>query len=251
MSKVKKKCSKCGKILPLAEFYKNKNKKDGLYDYCKKCDKAYYMKNRKTILKKNKKWNKNNHEKMKKYYKKYQLEHKDKIREYNRLWRENNREKLREYHRLWRKRNPEKAKEWRLNNREYMNSYTKNKIKTDIKFNLNLRMSSSISHSLKGNKKGRHWESLVGYTANDLIKRLKKMLPKNYTWQDYLEAKLHIDHIIPISAFNFTKPEQIDFQRCWSLENLQLLPARENIVKKDKLTEPFQPSLQLNIIEMG
>ena len=32
-----KKCSRCGRELDESEFYKNKNKKDGLQPYCKEC----------------------------------------------------------------------------------------------------------------------------------------------------------------------------------------------------------------------
>lgn len=32
-----KKCSKCGRELPVEEFHKNKSSKDGLYCYCKEC----------------------------------------------------------------------------------------------------------------------------------------------------------------------------------------------------------------------
>ena len=117
--------------------------------------------------------------------------------------------------------------------------------KTDLKYNLNRRMKTAIGMSLKGNKAGRHWEDLVGYTLINLIKRLKKTMPKGYTWQDFLEGKLHIDHIIPKNVFNFTKSEHIDFKRCWALNNLQLLPAKENLIKNDKLARPFQPALNM------
>lgn len=32
-----KHCSRCNRFLPTTEFYKNKNKKDGLQAYCKSC----------------------------------------------------------------------------------------------------------------------------------------------------------------------------------------------------------------------
>lgn len=41
-----KKCSKCGRELPVSEFWKNITKDDGLQDYCKDCGKNYF-KNRK------------------------------------------------------------------------------------------------------------------------------------------------------------------------------------------------------------
>jgi len=117
--------------------------------------------------------------------------------------------------------------------------------KNNPRYILNNRISRGISHCLKGNKNGRHWEKLVGYTHKQLIKHLKETLPVGYDWQDFLSGKLHIDHKIPISAHNFTKPEHIDFKRCWALVNLQLLPALKNRIKHDKLTEDFQPSFKI------
>ena len=125
------------------------------------------------------------------------------------------------------------------------NKYTKNKRKTDLKYNLNRRIGNAIWWILKNNKNGRHWEDLVGYTTDDLIKRLLKTMPSGYDWDDLLRGKLHIDHIIPISAFNFTDTRHIDFKRCWALNNLRLLPAKENLIKGSKLIRPFQPALKI------
>ena len=186
----------------------------------------------------NKKWKKNNPEKVKEQKRKYRKEHLMEIKEYAVKWHENNREK-----------HLKNMEKWRLNNLEYINKNMRNKCKTDLKYNLNNRMKVAVAISLKGNKKGRHWEDLVGYILNDLIKKLKKTMPKGYYWQDFLTGKLHIDHIIPINVFNFTKSEHIDFKRCWALKNLQLLPAKENIDKSNKLSRPFQPALK--ILERG
>ena len=55
-----KKCSKCGELKPRTEFHKNKNYKDGLWLYCKKCrnemQKAYGLKHRDKIKKKTKRY---------------------------------------------------------------------------------------------------------------------------------------------------------------------------------------------------
>ena len=118
--------------------------------------------------------------------------------------------------------------------------------KTDLKFNLNGRMRTAIGATLKGNKNCRKWENLVGYSVDKLMEHLKKTMPKGYSWGDYLKGKLHIDHIIPISAHNFTKTEHTDFKRCWALKNLRLLPAKENRIKFNHLGRPFQPALLLN-----
>ena len=106
-------------------------------------------------------------------------------------------------------------------------------------------MKRAIKRSLRSNKAGYHWESLVDYNLTDLIKHLKKTMPEGFTWKDFLSGELHIDHIIPVVAFNFTRAEHIDFKRCWALSNLRLLPAQENLIKGVKLDRPFQPALRI------
>ena len=185
----------------------------------------------------------------KEYYKQYREDNPEKIKEYRKQWYKNNPEKVKEQNKQYREDNPEYHKQWRKDNPEKVeecrNKWKKNKRKVSTKYNLTCKMSSAIRKSLKSNKEGRHWEGLVGYTLKDLIRRLKKTVPSGYTWQDFLEGKLHVDHIIPISVFNFTNSNHIDFKRCWALSNLQLLPAKENIIKHNKLIKSFQPALKI------
>ncbi len=91
------------------------------------------------------------------------------------------------------------------------------------------------------NKNGQHWEDLVGYPLADLMKHLEKQFANGMTWENY--GKWHIDHIIPISAFNFTLPKHLDFRKCWALKNLQPMWAKDNKEKQNKLSQDFQPSL--------
>jgi hypothetical protein len=108
------------------------------------------------------------------------------------------------------------------------------------------KIRTAICNTLKklGERKARRsWTSLVGYTIEELVTRLKRTMPPGYTWQDYLDGRLHLDHIVPIAAFNYRSSADYDFKRCWALKNLQLLPALENLKKHTKLTTPFQPSL--------
>lgn len=105
------------------------------------------------------------------------------------------------------------------------------------------RMSCQIRGALANGKSGRSWRSMVSYTVDDLVAHLLTTMPDGFNWSDVVSGALHIDHKIPVSAFNFSSPEDHDFKRCWSLENLQLLPALENIKKGAKLTAPFQPTL--------
>jgi len=218
--------------------------------YAKEYYKKWYIKNREISLKKSRQWAKDNPERTKiimgRYNKKYYINNREKWLKYAEQHRID-KEKRAEYNKKWRKNNIEKCKEYSKG--QYINGYykqwQKNKYKTDLKFNINRKISTAIRRSLKEKKNGRHWEDLVPYNFTQLKDHLQKTLPRGYIWQDYLEGKLHIDHKIPISAFNFTKPEHPDFKRCWALSNLQLLPAEENRIKNNKLDKPFQPTLKL------
>ena len=64
-------------------------------------------------------------------------------------------------------------------------------------------------------------------------------------WDNYGLHGWHIDHIFPLSVFNYTKPEHIDFKRAWALKNLQPMWAKENYQKHNKLEKPFQPCLPM------
>jgi len=240
------------------------------------------LKNKEERKKDYRRWFLEHKEERKKYNKEWRKKNRDRLSKYNKQWQKNNPEKVKKYYQRheetvikWQKNNPEKVKLYRrrcyLNNPGYYrqryqehkdvilkyirqynqehkkerNEYTKNKYKTDLKTNLNCKISIAMRRHLKDNKNGRKWESLVSYTLNDLIKRLKKTIPMGYTWDDILTGKLHIDHIIPKLAFNFSKPEHTDFKRCWALSNLRLLPAKENHVKHAKLNSPFQPALRI------
>jgi hypothetical protein len=179
------------------------------------------------------------------------LKYRERELEKNKQYCKNNPEKRKECCKRWRENNVKKkkesAKQYRKNNHKKIQEYNNHRCKTNLKVNLNHKIKCAIWFSLKGNKLGRHWEDLVGYTLVDLKKRLKKTMLKGYVWKDFLNGRLQIDHIIPKSIFNFTKPEHPDFKKCWALENLRLLPSKENLIKHNKLDKPFQPSLKIEI----
>jgi len=131
-------------------------------------------------------------------------------------------------------------------NNERRNILEKRRTAADPRYKLNKNIGRAICDSLRdnhgiSNKRGRKWESLVGFTLDELRAHLEKQFADGMSWDNY--GEWHIDHIIPIAAHNFRLPEHRDFKRCWSLSNLQPLWAKENHRKHAKINEPFQPSL--------
>jgi len=59
------------------------------------------------------------------------------------------------------------------------------------------------------------------------------------TWDNYGRNGWHIDHIIPISFFEFKSVNDTEFKYCWNLNNLQPLWESENISKGNKLIYNF------------
>lgn len=225
--------------------YKNKEKR-------KSYMKEYYKNNSGKIKEITKQYYQNNQEKIKEYVKKYYAENIDDKLKYAKQYRDEpkNKEKQIEYIGQYRIEHRseilEQVKKYRNNNPEVRRNRDRNKYRTDLKFNLNDKIKRAINISLKGNKNGRCWETLVDYTLSDLIKQLKSTISEGYTWQDFIQGKLHIDHIIPIKAFIFKTPEDKGFKDCWSLYNLRLLSVEENILKGDKITNPILLNLLLN-----
>lgn len=121
------------------------------------------------------------------------------------------------------------------------------KLQENPKLKLSNWIALGMRNSLKGNKRNRSWRNYVNYTVEELKKHLEKQFKEGMTWDNH--GQWHIDHKIPISAFNFTKPEHLDFKKCWALKNLQPMWAFKNISKSNKLNKSFQPSLLLAINE--
>lgn len=86
---------------------------------------------------------------------------------------------------------------------------------------LSSRMSAAVRKrlGLRGaSKGGRSWEALVGYTTEQLKARLEALFEPGMTWENH--GEWHVDHVVPVRAFEFAGPEDEGFRRCWALDNL-------------------------------
>jgi hypothetical protein len=244
-----KECSKCHKSKPLCDFYNCKRTMDGKREMCKICcseeSKKYRNKNKTILAEKYKKYRDQNKEKISISNKEQQIKRKDLILEYYK----NNKERIRVMKKAYRNKNKDKIsikfKQWAEENKEtYLSKRrAKNKLRlqSDPKYKLNKNFSEGIRASLVSGKEGRRWESLVGYSLIDLKNNIENKFLEGMTWENY--GQWHIDHKIPISAFNYKTYTDYDFKRCWSLYNLQPLWAKDNMCKGTKLPKHFQPSL--------
>lgn len=103
------------------------------------------------------------------------------------------------------------------------------------KYAINDLMRGGISKSLRGEKAGRSWTSLVPYTVEQLCAHLERQFTDGMTWENRGLNGWHVDHRLPLSSFSYTSAEDPEFQFAWALSNLQPMWGDENIRKKDQI----------------
>jgi hypothetical protein len=239
-----KKCNKCGKELPLDKFRKKHDGKYGVVAICKECERVINAEYDKTEKGKARFETFRKTEKAKKIqadYRKTPLAKDCKKRHEATPKCKATRDAYRS--------SPEGAEKTKATNQKYKKTdkhrqtvrayYLKRKKIAGV--GLDNSMRSGIWSGLKGKKAGRKWESLVGYTLEDLMQRIESLFQPGMDWTNY--GKWHLDHIIPRAAFFYTDETDIDFKRCWGLDNLQPLWMIDNCTKYTKIIKPFQPSL--------
>lgn len=238
-------CTKCKGVFPIENFSKHAGRKDGLSSLCKACkselDAAYRLDNAEKIkdrYRRRLEENPNYHaeiyakdpEKHRARAAAYQRENPDKVAKRNKRFREDNPN----YGREWEAANADRVKKKRRKQFEKKMATPRGRLENSIKVGVHRGLS-------KGSKAGRKTFEILGYTSSQLKEHLEDRFLPGMTWENY--GRWHVDHMIPRSAFNYETVDDIDFKRCWALENLRPMWAKENIRKGAKLDAPFQPSL--------
>lgn len=201
-----KQCGKCKKMKTMGSFCKDNTHNDGLSSVCKECKNAYAKQYRIDKPEINRQWEANN---------------RDKIKVNNAKYYQKNKERCFELSQQWKKDHPEQTKEhYRRHTKRYL-SVPQNRLSRCV--------GCAMRKCLSGLKNHRSWQALVGYNLAELKVHLEKLFRNGMSWENY--SKWHIDHIRPIASFDFITAEDEDFKKCWALENLQPLWARENFTK--------------------
>lgn len=215
-----KTCRGCSILKPINAFTNMSSSKDGKNNMCKDCaslkKKKYRKENKEYIKESNKKYKENNSDKIKQrqkalretneqkeYQKQYRKENKERLRLQQKEYQQTHKESIRAYQRI-------KDKERRENDPNY-------NIQRSVKTNL---MYAFKNHSLKGKQKT---TKEYGIDVASIITKLGPRPSKAH----------HLDHILPVAAFNFDNPEHV--RLCHLPENLRWLPGKENIDKRDTI----------------
>lgn len=112
--------------------------------------------------------------------------------------------------------------------------YYHNRIKTNPRAMLDMRYRVHVRKALRGMNISL-FDRYMGYSSRELREHIRRSMPLGMCWDDVLSPRVHIDHIIPRSAFDYESEEDPAFKACWSLKNMQPLWDHENRAKGNKL----------------
>lgn len=123
---------------------------------------------------------------------------------------------------------PEFALCWSLSNLKPLESRI-NIIKSNKDLLENIR-SCFNSGLRKGIASGKIWDHF-NYTPQEARNYLEKKWGQPIDWENFKNSGLEVDHIIPQAYLPFSSFNEENFNVCWSLENLQILPKEQNAQK--------------------
>lgn len=223
--------------------------------------KEYVEKNREMVLAKKKIYRDTHKDEWKEYYethkdyfkeykktprykeqqREYQKAHKERYKELRKNWALNNPEKIQEIKKKagkkYRETHKEKRKAYIEANRDRINEtkriYETNRRQNDMMYSFinRIRALIYISFAKKGYKKNSHSYEILGCDYKTFMQHLLQTFKENYGYEwDGIE-EVHIDHIVPLAT---AKSEEDVVALCY-YENLQLLKAKDNLEKHDKL----------------
>lgn len=78
---------------------------------------------------------------------------------------------------------------------------------------------------------------MLGCSIQEMKNHLQKQFKSGMTWDNH-GTHWHVDHIVPLSQFDFTNPIQSALATHYT--NLQPMWAQENLMKSDRITQTHQ-----------
>ena len=233
--------------------------------YSRKQSQNYYQENKDNVKQRTNEYKKNNKEKIKEDSKFYYIENKDRLILQRKEYKEKNIEVFRERERKrtskYKKTEKGKATTKKYNEthkeqrRQTINKSTKARKDNNKSLAIRTSISSLVAYYLKKNGSSKNNKSCMDYMPWQHIDNLwahlelQFALPANLTadgkiwmtrenrgkysaktWDDNDPSTWtwQLDHIIPQSDLPYSSMEEENFKKCWSLENLRPLGAKQN-----------------------
>ena len=252
-----KKCSKCEINKELLEFHKNCARKDGVSVYCIECAKKVskiYRNIEKETLRRNV-WKEKNPNKSAEYAKNYRIKHQFRekfIKEEKKCYVCSEVKNINEF--VKDKYSVDgftyDCKNCRINKSKKYRQTPGGKEKIKIADRKRYRrnplahnVSRSIQLALKDNGSFKNNASVwkyLSYNAQQLKQYIEQCWESWMNWENYGKCSnnnrtWNLDHIYPHSLLPYDSMEHPNFKKCWALENLRPMEAKENTKKSNKV----------------
>jgi len=211
-------CTKCGEAKSANMFSKRLDSGNYRSD-CKACrskiecerrrnnseefkakDAIYYSSNKEMILEKNREYRKEHRNEIMKQKQEYYVANKDRILEYHQ------------------------------NNKEVRNTKRAIRLKNDAQFKITERLKSKVSTLVKS-KNDTDYNDIIRCSTIHFKEWLEYQFDDGMTFENY-GTEWHIDHVIPISFFDFTMQKV-----CFDWTNTRPLYAKENMKKSKRIIQ--------------
>lgn len=217
MANETKTCTKCELTLELFCFGVNGS---GYRSICKKCRNTHA-----------KEYRVNNPEKFKEKDRLYYIANKDQHNAKSKQYRDEHREEICEQKRGYYEHNRERILEYHQHSKEKRNVRVKARRITDTVYRIQESLKSRLHYVLKETK-GSRSSVYIGCSNYVLRTWLEFQFSEGITWDNYGDY-WHVDHVIPIKAFD-VRNKCCQFV-CFHWSNLRPLSKRENMLKADKI----------------
>lgn len=129
----------------------------------------------------------------------------------------------------------------KVKSREIKNKRKQKRRKEDPAYRLRENISVEIRDILKQHKAKRSFLTYLNYSLKDLKLHIESLFEpwmnwnnqgkyKNWNDNDLSTWTWQLDHIIPHSTLKYTSMEDDNFKKCWDLDNLRPLSAKQNVL---------------------
>lgn len=122
----------------------------------------------------------------------------------------------------------------RTTNREYRRAMDAKHRRDKSNYYISKLLRCRVRSVLKGVKKSKPTLTMLGCTLEQFRQHMQAQFKRGMAWNN-MGSHWHIDHIIPCSAFDLSKPEQQAI--CFHYTNMQPLEAKRNLAKRAKVID--------------
>jgi hypothetical protein len=186
-----------------------------------------------------------NAEAIKAYSTQYRKDHPEWLSEYLEEHKENKKEYDKSYHLLHQEERRLFRRAYNATHKKEKNEWERNKRQNDPSFSLRKNISQLIRWALRkadSDKQGFSILDFLPYSMKELKEHLEKQFEPWMNWRNQGTYKVEewkdndpstwtwqLDHIIPQASLPYTSMDDENFKKCWALDNLRPLSAKQNL----------------------